>query len=68
MRATRMKCTRLPLVLTIMSATVLLVGCEQRTQEAGRCLHHYQGDFGNHTKWGPCPAEWPPRPWEDAGR
>ena len=47
---------------------LLLCACEQNAQQAGRCLHHYQGDFGNYTKWGPCPAEWPPRPWENAGR
>jgi hypothetical protein len=63
-----MKRARLSRVLPIVPLSLLLGACEQDTQEAGRCLHHYQGDFGNHTKWGPCPAEWPPRPWEDAGR
>lgn len=49
-------------------APVLLVAaCAEDRQEAGRCLHYYQGDFGNYTKWGPCPSN-EPRPWEDAGR
>jgi hypothetical protein len=55
-------------VAAIVPLLLLLSTCEQGTQEASRCLHHYQGDFGNHTKWGSCPANWPPRPWEDAGR
>jgi hypothetical protein len=63
-----MKRAHLALVPALVPLSLLLGACAQGTQEAGRCLHHYQGDFGNHTKWGPCPAEWPPRPWEDAGR
>jgi hypothetical protein len=58
-----------PLALVILGALSLTVlfGCEQSPQQASRCLHYYQGDFGNYTKWGPCPSNLP-RPWEDAGR
>jgi hypothetical protein len=64
-----MKSLRLPLyVLSMLPLSLLLGACEQDTQQADRCLHHYQGTFGNYTKWGPCPAKRPPRPWENPGR
>jgi hypothetical protein len=53
-----MKSLHLPLyVLGMLPLSLLLGACEQDTQQADRCLHHYQGTFGNYTKWGPCPAK-----------
>jgi hypothetical protein len=44
-----------------------LNACQPRTaQEAGRCLHHHQGTFGNYTQWGPCPGTG--EPWNEGGR
>jgi hypothetical protein len=53
-------------VLCVGLASCLLVGCA----EAGRssqCLEHYQTNFGNQTKWVPCPAPHPNSPWKQGG-
>jgi hypothetical protein len=56
-----------PTLGIVLLAAVLLVGaCADSTQEAQRCWQHYEAEYGNYTRFGPCPSNL--QPWENPGR
>jgi hypothetical protein len=54
-------------LLVAVLLTGLLAGCAESGAKS-RCLEHVQTDFGNQTKWVPCPAEHPDSPWKQRNR
>lgn len=52
-------------------AALLLAACASDStanSSGGRCVYHIQGEYGNHTKWGPCPSPYPEPPWTQRNR
>jgi hypothetical protein len=52
--------------LAVLPVALLVGACADSTQEVQRCWQHYEAEYGNYTRLGPCPSNL--RPWEHPGR
>jgi hypothetical protein len=54
------------LCLAVLPVALLVGGCADSTQQAQQCWQHYEAEYGNYTRLGPCPSNL--QPWENPGR